>query len=32
MVNPEKTATRRRQTKQKHNIICVGPLCPTKHI
>jgi hypothetical protein len=24
MDNPEKMATRRRQTKQKHNTICVG--------
>jgi hypothetical protein len=24
MVNPEKPATRRRKTKQKHKTICVG--------
>ena len=31
---PEKLATigtRRRQTKQIHNNICVGPLCANKH-
>ena len=30
---PEKLATRRRKTKQKHNTICVGhhSLCANKH-
>ena len=31
MDNPEKLATRRRKTKQKHNTICVGHHYIQKH-